>query len=234
MGGGFSVENQTLTVDDIAESQGTFYQGGLVTKRSFGNTIVSASLSGGYGSFDITRTLASMDVATGTEPLWTVSGQVSASHAFVLGGDGSDWYLKPRVDLGVDHVVMEGYTEHGAGGASLSFEESAETYVSVQPAVEIGGELDVGNGLLIRPSLSVGLTRFLTDAAPMVNASFADTPDGVAPFTIGSDFDKTYVDVKGGVDILTAGNFRASLQGFGQFSNTTKSYGGSAKLAYRF
>ncbi len=49
VGGGFSVEDQHLTVDDIAASDGTFYQGGLVTKRSFGNTIVSASLSGGYG-----------------------------------------------------------------------------------------------------------------------------------------------------------------------------------------
>ncbi len=232
VGGGFSVENQWLTVDDIAESQGTFYQGGLVTKRSFGNTIVSASLSGGYGSFDITRALAMLGTATGTEPLWTVSGQVSASHAFTGGGP---WYIKPRVDLAFDHVVMEGYTEHGAGGASLSFEESAETYVSVQPAVEIGGELDVGKGLLIRPSLSVGLTRFLTDAAPSVQASFADTPAGVAPFTIGSDFDKTYVDVKGGRGAPHRRRlYRASLQGFGQFSKTTTSYGGSAKLAYRF
>ncbi len=119
VGGGFSVENQWLTVDDIAESQGTFYQGGLVTKRSFGNTIVSASLSGGYGSFDITRALAMLGTATGTEPLWTVSGQLSASHAFTGGGP---WYIKPRVDLAFDHVVMEGYTEHGAGGASLTFE----------------------------------------------------------------------------------------------------------------
>ncbi len=231
VGGGFSVEKQWLTVDDIAESQGTFYQGGLVTKRSFGNTIVSASLSGGYGSFDITRALAPMGVATGTEPLWTVSGQLSASHAFTGGGP---WYIKPRADLAFDHVVMEGYTEHGAGGASLTFEESAETYVSVQPAVEIGGELNVGKGLLIRPSLSVGLTRFLTDAAPSVQASFADTPAGVAPFTTGSDFDKTYVDVKGGVEILSAGAFTALLQGFGQFSQNTTSYGGSAKLAVRF
>ena len=234
VGGGFSVEDQKLTVDDIAESKGTFYQGGLVTKRSFGNTILSASLSGGYGEFDITRTLASMDIANGTEPLWTVSGQLSASHAFVLGGDGSDWYLKPRVDLAVDHVVMEAYTESGAGGASLTFEKSAETYVSVQPALEVGGEIDAGNGLKIRPSLSVGVTRFLTDAAPSATASFADTPAGVAPFTITSQFDKTYVDVKGGVDLLTKGPFTASLQAFGQFSENTTSYGGSAKLAYRF
>ncbi len=228
VGGGFSIEDQRLTVDDIAESQGTFYQGGLVTKRSFGNTILSASLSGGYGAFDITRYLASMDVANGTEPLWTVSGQLSASHAFTGGGD---WYIKPRVDLGIDHVVMEAYTETGAGGASLSMERSAATYVSLQPALELGGEIDAGNGLLIRPSVSVGLTRFLTDTAPSVTASFADTPAGVAPFTIASQFDRTYVDLKGGVDLLTKGPFTASLQGFAQLSETTTSYGGSAKLA---
>ncbi len=67
-----------------------------------------------------------------------------------------------------------------------------------------------------------------------MKASFADTPAGVAPFTITSQFDKTYVDVKGGVDLLTKGPFTASLQGFAQLSDTTTSYGGSAKLAYRF
>ena len=91
------------------------------------------------------------------------------------------------------------------------------------------------NGVLLRPSLSVGLTQFLGDAAPSVtSASFADTPAGIAPFTIASEFDKTYFDVKGGFEVLTKGPFTASLQGFGQFSENITSYGGSAKLAYRF
>ncbi len=165
VGGGFSVENQTLTVDDIAESKGTFYQGGVVTKRSFGNTIVSVSLVGRLRQ--LRHHACPGHARHRHRHRAAVDGVGPAERLACLHAAAGPWYIKPRADLAFDHVVMEGYTEHGAGGASLTFEESAETYVSVQPAVEIGGELNVGKGLLIRPSLSVGLTRFLTDAAPV-------------------------------------------------------------------
>ncbi|MBW8640676.1 autotransporter domain-containing protein [Hoeflea sp. WL0058] len=230
LGTGFSIGTQSLSVDDIADSDGNFYQGGVVAKHTMGNTLLSASLTGGYGDFDITRYLYSSDFAQGNETLWTFSGQLSASHAFVRG----DWYLKPRVDIGFDHVNMNGFTETGAGGASLTINDNAQTYYSIQPSIEIGGEIAAANGVLFRPSVSVGLTQFLGDAAPATSASFADTPAGIAPFTIGSEFDTTYFDVTAGLEVLATERLSLSAEGFGQFSDSITSYGGSAKLAIRF
>ncbi|MBW8640303.1 autotransporter domain-containing protein [Hoeflea sp. WL0058] len=230
IGTGFSIGTQSLSVDDIADSDGNFYQGGVVAKHTMGNTLLSASLTGGYGDFDITRYLYSSDFAQGNETLWTLSGQISASHAFVRGG----WYLKPRVDIGFDHVNMNGFTETGAGGASLTINDNAQTYYSIQPSIEIGGEIAAANGVLVRPSVSVGLTQFLGDAAPSTTASFSDTPAGIAPFTIGSEFDTTYFDVTAGLEVLATDRLSLSAEGFGQFSDSITSYGGSAKLAIRF
>ena len=61
-----------LSVDNIADSNGNFYQGGIVAKHTMGNSILSASLTAGYGDFDITRYLVSSDIANGNETLWTV------------------------------------------------------------------------------------------------------------------------------------------------------------------
>ncbi|MBW8640301.1 autotransporter outer membrane beta-barrel domain-containing protein [Hoeflea sp. WL0058] len=230
IGTGFSIGTQSLSVDDIADSDGHYYQGGVVAKHTMGNTLLSASLTGGYGDFDITRYLYSSDFAQGNETLWTFSGQISASHAFVRG----DWYLKPRVDIGFDHVNMNGFTESGAGGASLTINDNAQTYYSIQPSIEIGGEIAAANGVLFRPSVSVGLTQFLGDAAPSTTASFSDTPSGIAPFTIGSEFDKTYFDVTAGFEVLATDRLALSAEGFGQFSDSITSYGGAAKLAVRF
>ncbi|MBW8640302.1 autotransporter outer membrane beta-barrel domain-containing protein [Hoeflea sp. WL0058] len=230
IGTGFSIGTQSLSVDDIADSDGNFYQGGVVAKHTMGNTLLSASLTGGYGDFDITRYLYSSDFAQGNETLWTISGQISASHAFVRG----DWYLKPRVDIGFDHVNMNGFTEAGAGGASLTIDDNAQTYYSIQPAIEIGGEIAAANGVLFRPSVSVGLTQFLGDAAPATSASFADTPAGIAPFTTASEFDTTYFDVTAGFEVLATERLSVTAEGFGQFSDSITSYGGSAKLAVRF
>jgi uncharacterized protein YhjY with autotransporter beta-barrel domain len=229
-GAGFSVETQSQHVDDIAYSEGDFYQGGLVGKHTIGNTMLSAVLDAGYGSFDITRYIYSGAVAFGDQRLWTLSGQLSASHAFVAG----NWYLKPRVDLGFERVALNGFTERGAGGANLTISPSTQTYYNVQPAIEFGGEIRAAGGLLIRPKLSFGLTQYLGDAQPSTTASFADTPDGVAPFTITSEFDKTYFDVEAGVEVLGTDDVTVSAQGFSQLSRNTSAYGASGKLAVRF
>lgn len=229
LGAAFGVETQNLKVDNIATSNGEFYQGGIVVKHSLGNTMLSGSLTGGYGDFDITRYLFSGDIATGTQTMWLASGQISASHALVRG----NWYLKPRIDLGFDHVAVNGFTESGAGGAALNISGNTQTYFNVQPAIEVGGEIRMHNGMLLRPKLILGLTQFLGDAAPTTTSTFVDTPTA-SPFTTTGEFDKTYFDLSAGLELLASDRLSISAKGFGQFSKNITSYGGSAKLAVRF
>jgi hypothetical protein len=56
----------------------------------------------------------------------------------------------------------------------------------------------------------------------------------IAPFTIVSEFDKTYLDLEAGIEVLGTDRLTFSAQGFGQFSRSISSYGGSTKLAVRF
>jgi len=231
LGGALGVDFQHLEVEDnLAESDGVLFQAGMVAKKSFGNTMLAASFSGGYGSYDITRHLFSGHDPESTENLWLIAGQLSAAHSFTI---GEDFYIKPRVDFGVTHVVMNGLSESGAGGASLEVERNAETYFDVQPAVEIGGEFTAG-GVLLRPSFTIGITQFLGDASPSVTAAFDSAPLTVDPFTIESELDKTYLDLEAAVDIFAADNLVVSVEGFGQLSHNTSSYGGGLKLAISF
>lgn len=225
-----SYETQTLDVMNLATSDGYFTQAGVVAKRRFGDTMLSASLSGGIGNHDVTRRIYTGHTLESSQSTSTVSGQISASHAFAR----DSWYIKPRIDLAFDQVMMDGFTETGVSGAEITVGSQSETYFNIQPAVEIGGEFALAGGTLLRPSLTVGLTQFLGDANPSLTASFAGTPASVAPLTVTSDFDETYLDLGAGLDILSRASIVGSIKAFGQFSDNTQSYGGSAKLAITF
>lgn len=201
----------------------------MVGKR-FGNTLVSVSLSGGGGSFDVDRTIYTGATVTGTQDLWVMTGQIAAEHTF----EWDAWYLKPRVDAGFDTVSMDAIRETGAGGVSLIVDETSDTTWHVRPSVEFGGDLVLDNGAVIRPSVMVGLTQLLGDTDPSVSAKFASTPTGVGNFTITSPLERTYLDVGAGVDIFANEMVSVSLDGFGQFSDSIENYGGSARLAVRF
>jgi uncharacterized protein with beta-barrel porin domain len=157
-----------------------------------------------------------------------IAGQLRAAHAFAFG----NVYVKPRVDVGFQHLGTGALTESGAGGAGLSVQGTAQTYFAVQPAIELGGDLVLG-GTLIRPNITVGLTQFIGNAAPTVTASFLSAP-GVAPFTVNSTFARTYLDVGAIIDVFVQGNVVLSLQGAGKFSDSTIGYGGGLKAALKF
>ena len=200
----------------------------MVAKRTFGDTLLSASLTGGYGEFDVQRSLFNGLTARGVFSQWTMAGQARAAHAFEFGAG----YLKPRVDLGFNYIGTGSFTENGAGGAGLTVQGTEQTYFYVQPALEAGGDLLVGE-TLIRPNLTVGLTQFLGSASPFVTAAFNSAP-GIQPFTVQSTFDKTYLDVAADVDVFVKSAAVLSVQGFSRVSSTTVGYGGALKVAIKF
>jgi hypothetical protein len=122
--------------------------------------------------------------------------------------------------------------ECGAGGAGLGVQATGQTYFTIQPAIEFGGDLMVG-GTLVRPNITIGLTQFIGSASPSVTASFLSAP-GVAPFTVDSTFTTTYLDVGANIDIFVQGEMVLSLQGAGKFSSSTIGYGGGLKAALNF
>ncbi|MGD9883989.1 MAG: autotransporter domain-containing protein, partial [Reyranella sp.] len=228
LGGGLSVEFQNMAVESLAWSKGTFGQLGLVAKRTFGDTLLSASLAAGYGQYNVSRRLFNGATAASVLPHWMIAGQLRAAHAFEYG----NVYVKPRVDAGFQYLGTGALTESGAAGAGLSVQASGQTYLTIQPAIELGGDVMLG-GTLVRPNIMVGLTQFIGSASPTVTASFLSAPS-VAPFTINSTFARTYLDIGANIDVFVQGNVVLSLQGAGKFSDSTIGYGGGLKAALKF
>lgn len=137
-------------------------------------------------------------------------------------------YVRPMLGLGVSYVKRNGYTENGAGAANLHVAKEHETFVSLQPALEFGGEFGIGGkGTLLRHFVRVGLTHFLGNNEQHVTASLEGAPAGVEPFTVITRSDRTYGDLALGMDVLIKGGTTVRLEYNGQFSanSTTNAIG---------
>lgn len=231
LGGALSYEQRNLDQNQgLGDSNGYQLQLGAVAKKQMGATMLSGSLSFGYADFDVKRNVYGGGQAKADQTLWTSSVQFRAAYLF----DRDSWYLKPMVDLGVDYLSSGKLSEEQAAALNLSVKASDDTYVYIQPALELGAESELKNGILLRPNVRVGVTRFLTNSDPSVEMSFTSSSSEIAGFDSASELDRSYLDVNLGLDLLTNKGWVLSVDGSGQFSENLKSYGGSVKLAIPF
>jgi hypothetical protein len=233
VGVGLGYERSWLDVSDISTTRGHQLQGGLIVKGRFGATTLAAAVSGGYGWLDTKRSviLPTPGITAESEPqLGFVSPHLRLAHAFERG----DWYLRPLLDAGVTYVHLGSLHESGAGAANLKVRSQNETYFTLNPAIEMGGELGQKDGLLIRPYVKAGLVHLFTGNTPQITASFQGAPAGVAPFTVKGNNDKNYGGLSLGTDFLSAKGLNVRVGYEGQFSNHTNAHGGFLKLSIPF
>lgn len=220
MGVGLAYQRADLKAR-YAKIEGDRFDAGVILKRQVNATAVSGSFNVGYGRYDSARRInfaGPVQVAGGSQDLWSASIQARVSHD-VLHGD--DVYVRPMLSATAAHVTRNGFREKGAGGASLAVKRERDTIVTVQPAIEVGGERKLDDGSLLRPHLRLGVTRYLTGSEREITATLLGAPDGVAPFTVTSRADKTYADVVAGVDLLRSGGSTLRLDYTGQFSRNS-------------
>jgi len=194
---------------------------------------VAAALTGGGGMYDTTRFVNFPTPgirAHGDQDIYFVGAQLRVAHDFEQG----DWYLRPMLDAGVTYITFDGFEESDAGAANLRVKGRNETYVSVRPALEVGGEVVTGDGTLVRPRALVGVTQFLSGADPEIAARLEGAPAGVSPFIVKQDFDETYLNVEVGVDVLTKGGTTVRAGYLGQFSDHTNSNAVMLKVSMPF
>lgn len=233
-GWGFAYEYSILRTDQVANTSGDQLQVGAIVKKEYGATSLAADLSVGYGDYDSDRyvNLPVPNVtAHSTQDVKLVSGHLRLAHVFE---QGATWYLKPTVDLGVTHSWFAGFQETGAGAANLDVASRTETYVELTPALEIGGETSIANGLLLRPYVKLGVTHFLSGASPEITATFQGAPVGVAPFTVKGEMDKTYANVHIGFTVLNKKGQILQVGYFGSLSDHLKSNSATVKLSIPF
>jgi hypothetical protein len=79
------------------------------------------------------------------------------------------FYFRPRVDLAAVGLMTSGFDEDGDNPFRLQVDGGDETYFAVLPELEVGAEFEPRLGMLVRPRLILGATRFLGGAEPSVN-----------------------------------------------------------------
>jgi hypothetical protein len=217
VGLGFSYQQSDLG-SRFSDLKGDRFEAGLMVKRHFDATRLSGSLSLGYGRYDSRRRvdLAPPDqVARANQELWSVSAQGRVSHDLE---QGPNFYVRPMVSAGVTRVSRKSFKEKGAGGANLDVARENDTIVTIQPAVEFGGERQLRDGSLLRPHLRVGVTHYLGSNDRKITAIMQGAPEGVTPFTVTNRADRTYTDLALGVDVVKTNGATVRLDYSGQFS----------------
>ena len=231
---GFAAGYDKIELDTStgATSDGDRANVGGVLKYNPGPLLLAAGVTAGWGFYDTTRTLSFGGFnaeATSNNDINYVSGQVHAAYLF----SQSNWYLKPLVDAGVTELDLDGFTEHGGGGAALIVPGRSDTVFNVSPALEIGTEMRFDNVSVWRPFVRAGATWQDTDSF-VLNAGFFDAPQGVSPFTIRTKLDQVLADVGAGVDVINTAGAVLRVQYDGKFAQDTQQNSVSLKGSVPF
>ncbi|GAB5378320.1 MAG: hypothetical protein AcusKO_47820 [Acuticoccus sp.] len=231
VGGAFAYEQMHIASSDTnASSESDHIFAGLSVKRRFGAFQIGASQSFGYGSYDIVRNPYAGLTVTGDQPLWSASSQLRAAYLLERG----KVFFKPRIDLGYTHVFGSNFVERGSDTLAFQVSAGAENYWSIQPALEIGAEFEAGDGIHLRPRLTVGLTQYLNSPEPSLTARIAGAPPGAPAFVNTTKIDTTRFDITAGLDVFAEEKFALRASGFTSLSNHSGIFGGDLRLEVAF
>ena len=231
LGGGLSYEDTRLNIDDaLAESDGERIQLGATLKRKFDLFELAGAVSAGFATNDITRRPLIGGNTTGTQRIRFAGGHLRASYMADMGA----WYLKPRASVGVDYLSTLDYSETG-GTYTISSPGGDDVYAHVQAGVDIGADVTTQSGMLLRPTVSLGVTQYLEHPKPTeITARMLTAPSGVTHFTSATNFDETRFDLTAGLDVFANDQVTVRAEFGGSFSEHTTSVGGGMKFAVKF
>lgn len=209
-------------------ASGDLWQAGTVLKQEYGPTTFSASLAGGFYTFDTRRdiTILGPVTAEGNPDGWMLSTDIRASHQFNL-YDG--WYAKPVGAVTVSQIWQNGFTETGAGAANIEIDALEQLAVVLSPQLEIGRENETFRGYL-----RLGASYYLTGNDTDVSMRFAAQSQDSPWLTLTEETDELFGDLTLGLDTLVTDNVTFSLIGNGFFSQNSVGFGGAVKIRMSF
>ncbi|MCD0504891.1 autotransporter outer membrane beta-barrel domain-containing protein [Bordetella petrii] len=233
VGGSVAYQNNSLRADNgRASGSGDAGYAGVVLKHQAGPWVYSAALGGGYGSYDLDRSLGvdGYDRRAGSSPdVYSAGMRLRVSRHI---GVTDQFYLKPYVDLDALYARMPGYTESG-GPLSLEVDSSDQFVASLSPMLEIGGRVDLPQGATMRPYAYAGAS-FLSDDSWSTHARFKGAPAGSSGFSTSLPGDHVVGRFGLGMQVNNRSGLDFRLQYDGEVSSKTTSHAGHLKVMYRF
>lgn len=232
-GVGLSYERSGLDAIN-ARVNGDRVEAGVIIKRVVDDTRLSASLTGAYGRYDSLRNVSALLAAQSARAKysqWALSAHGRASHDFVRDDNA---YIRPMLTVGLQQQVRGGYSEDGAGPLNLTVSRTTSTAVTLQPAIEVGNERVLTNGILLRPFFRLGATHYVTGRDQHVTAGLSAAPAGTGTFTVTSQNGRNFTDVALGVDLLTRAGGTLRLDHEGQYASDSSANTTSLKWSMPF
>jgi hypothetical protein len=231
-GGALSYETGWTRSKRVSDTDLDRFQTGVMLKHRRQATLVAGGLTVGFGDFDTTRNVDLPEPggqATSQQDMWFTGLRGRLAHTLA----SEHGYAQPMVDANVTYAHFDGFTERGAGAANLVVKSRDETYVSLNPAVEIGWETNADDGGYTRFYGRIGAIHYLS-GTPEITSMLAGAPAGVAPFRTRGELDSTYLDLAVGVDLLNSERLGLKLEYAAQWSDNTEQQAIQLRLNRRF
>jgi outer membrane autotransporter protein len=140
-----------------------------------------------------------VDVASSRPQSAFVAGRLRAAYQV----DMRSWYLRPYVDIDVNHVELFGYRERGAGILDLNVFGHSNTSVMVTPSLEIGGRTNLDDATL-RSYVTLGAS-FLSGGAVTTQMKLDEF--NLAPFAVTTGAPTTYGNFSAGLEWINRNRF---------------------------
>jgi outer membrane autotransporter protein len=232
LGGSVAYESSDFRGDGgIAKVNGDSLLLGTTLRYQNGPWQLSGAVDFGHGWYDSRRTVqvGSLTQQASANPRAWQAG-VHTRIAYQIPFEG--WYLQPRLDLHVNHVRSGGYTENGAAPFNLTVDGQSETGFAATPALEVGGRVPLGDGMVLRPYASAGFS-VLSNGDWTTTARFAGQPNSRG-FRASTPMPDTLAKFSVGAELLSGTNWDFKLQYSADLGDGYASHAGIGRLAYRF
>jgi hypothetical protein len=207
----------------LVQTEDDTVQFGLVFKRVRGADKLSFTVNTAFSQRDSVRaiglvnptlTATASDIRTtllATNARWSRDLQVQ------------NWYVRPIIDFGLNYVLMHGFQERGAEALNLNVPRQSDTRLLLQPGVEVGTELKLQQGTLLRPFMGLGVRYDMTGHPSRVEARLQGADTSAGYFVINAPGRRATSLVELGADVLTSARLVFRVGYAGEFSEGRRS-----------
>lgn len=145
LGGSLSYASGKTSSSSGLSANSDTYAGGLALKYNNAPWQVAVAVHGGVEKSRMSR--GTLDGVAKSKPESSfLAARLRTAYEF----SQPSWYLRPYVDLDVNHIRQDGYREQGPSVFNLKVRGNDTTSFMVSPMVEVGARTDLDNGATLR------------------------------------------------------------------------------------
>ncbi len=232
LGAALAYEHTDLSNTRV-DGDGNRFQAGAIVKKQFGTTTVSASLSGGIGNYDLSRSVPT----AGGDRIAHSSPDTSwiAAHARIerVFEPRDNLYVKPWLDVGVNHLRQDAFQETGAGGFGLDVAAYNQTLVTLNPMLEFGTTFAMFNRQA-KASAAAGVLATVSGTDQSTQVRFLGAGPAGPTFTVSSESQRIFADLGANLEIKISDKSIFSIAGQALLSDDQQEYGAAGRLRFFF